>query len=192
MKRLKKWLIAFAVLVAVFLLMGMLPVFKSQISGIENYNPADSTLGLCQRLYPSEDFLSRFQYESGDYEYYYNGVLEDSYAVAFSVLAYTPEEYEAAKEYCFQQFTNTDEHRYQVGDYHFVEHLWQTKETETGEWEIYCDFPEMFNMFAYNDTNHTLLFLGYYEPDGEAETQLALTDFEAFYQQHFSKYYELK
>ena len=192
MKRLKKWLIALAVFVGAFLLMVTLPTFKMQTSGIENYQREYCHVGLTYHLYPGEDFLNRYAYVNGDYHYYCNGVWGDMYRIAFSVLEYTPEEYEAAKEYCFQQFTNTDEHRYQVGDYHFVEHLWQIKETETGEWEIFCDFPEMFNMFAYNDTNHTLLFLGYYETDCEPETQLALTDFEAFYEKHFAKYYELK
>ena len=192
MHRVKKWLIAIAVLVGLFLMMGTLPVFRMQASGIENFQREYCHVGLTSHLYPGEDFLNRYAYVTGDYHYYCNGVLGDMYRVAFSVLEYTPEQYQAAKAYCFQRFTDTDEHRYEVGDYHFIEHLWQTKETETGEWEIYCKFPEMFNMFAYNDTNHTLLFLGYYEPNCEPETQLALTDFEEFYDKHFAKYYELK
>ena len=191
-KILRKLLIGFIVLVGLFLLMGVLPVFRSKISGIENYHPEDSTIGLCQHLYPTENFLEEFDYEFGAYEYYYNGVLSDSYGVAFSVLEYAPEQYEAAKDCCFQQFTNTDEHRYQVGDYHFIEHLSYTSQTNTGEWVVTCHYPEQFNMFAYNDAEHTLLFIGYYEPDCEPETQLALTDFEAFYEKHFEKFYELK
>lgn len=129
---------------------------------------------------------------NGDYHYYCNGVLGDMYRVAFSPLKYSSEQYEAAKEYCFQQFTNTDGHRYQIGDYHFIEHLWTTSQNDSGEWVVTCSYPEMFNMFAYNDVNRTLLFMGYYEPDCDPDTQLAVTDFEGFYEKHFAKYYDLE
>lgn len=107
------------------------------------------------------------------------------------MLTYDSEQYELAKEFCFRQFTNVDAHQYQVGDYHFVEHLCQTSKNEAGKYEISCEYPEIFNMFAYNDALCTLLFLGYYEPNEAGETLLALTDFEAFYDLHFSRYYPL-
>ena len=96
--------IALAVLVGVFLLMVTLPTFKMQTSGIENYQREYCHVGLTYHLYPGEDFLTRYAYVNGDYHYYCNGVWGDMYRIAFSVLEYTPEEYEAAKEYCFQQF----------------------------------------------------------------------------------------
>ena len=177
---------------AIILLVSAFPVFKTQISGIENYAPADSTLSLSKYLYPSEDFLSRFEYTDGDYHYYYNGIMLDGYAVAFSVLRYCPDQYETAKQFCFQQFTDTDEHQYQVGDYFFIEHLCYDNKNDEGEYVVSCLYPEMFNMFAYNDSIHTLVFIGYYEPNSDFETQLALTDFEAFYDEHFSAFYILE
>lgn len=191
----RKWLVTLLKVMCiptVILLMSVLPVFRNQVSGIENYHPADSTLSLSRYLYPSEDFLSRFEYETGDYQYYYNGVMVDGYAVAFSVLSYSPDQYEAAKEFCFQMFTDTDEHQYQVGDYHFIEHLCYDVENDSGEFVHACLYPKMFNMFAYNDSLCALIFTGYYVSNTDSETQLALTDFEAFYNEHFAKYYVLE
>ena len=185
-------LVKFLCIPTIFLLLGIFPVFRNQVSGIENYHPADSTLSLSRHLYPSEDFLSRFKYETGDYQYYYNGIMLDGYAVAFSALCYSPEEYEAAKHFCIQGFTETDEHQYQIEDYHFIEHLWCTVENAKGEYVLSCKYPEMFNMFAYNDSLCTLIFIGYYEPNSDPETQLALTNFKEFYNEHFGKYYLLQ
>ena len=190
-----KWLMALAKVVcilAIVFLMGALPVFKNQVSGIENYSPADSTLSLSKYLYPSEDFLTRFAYTAGDYQYYYNGIMMDGYAVAFSVLNYSPEQYETAKQFCFQEFTHTDEHQYQIGDYHFIEHLCYEDKNEMDEFVVSCLYPEMFNMFAYNDSLHTLLFLGYYESNCDRTTQLAESNFETFYGEVFAKYYVLQ
>ena len=91
-----------------------------------------------------------------------------------------------------QHFTLTDKHQYQVGDYHFIEHLCYDTKNAEGEYVISCLYPAIFNMFAYNDSIHTLVFIGYYEPNSNPKTQLALTDFEAFYEEHFAKYYELE
>ena len=181
-----------ACILIIILILCALPVFGNQISGIENYSPADSTLSLSKHLYPSDDFLCRFDYTDGDYQYYYNGVMLDGYAVAFSLLQYCPEQYKAAKQFCLQNFTKTDEHQYQVNGYHFMEHLCYEKEIGVREYAVSCLYPEMFNMFGYNDSIHTLIFLGYYEPNSDPETQLALTDFEAFYNHHFAKYYVLE
>ena len=193
--RTRKWLTMLAKFMCIpiaLLFLCMCPIFQSQVSGLDNYNPADSTLSLSSHLYPSEDFLSRFEYISGDYQYYYNGIMLDGYAVAFSVLNYSPEQYKEAKQFCFQMFSETDEHQYQVGEYHFIEHLWRTAENDKGEFVLSCQYPEMFNMFAYNDSLCVLIFIGYYEPDSDPATLLALTDFEAFYYEHFGIYYLLE
>lgn len=168
-----------------------LPIMESHISGIENYSPADSTLALCQNLFPSEDFLQQFAFLKGDYQYHYNGKLVGGNAIALAVLKYDADQYNAAKEHCVQQFELTDEHQYQVRNFVFREHLCYTSKNSEGKYTPSCQYPKIFNMFAYNDSEHILLFIGFY---GDAEApfvRLALTDFPSFYEQNFGQYYSL-
>lgn len=191
-----KWfhvLIAFMIFFVIILLVCFFPTAETQISGIDNYSPSNSTLGLSANLFPSEDFLDQFPYTTGDYRFFFNGRMYQGYSTALVVLRYTPEQYRYAKEYCLEQFTLTDEHQFQIGSYTFVEHLCYTSKDEDGEYFPACQYPRIFNMYAYNDSNNTLLFLGYYNGNPDASpTQLALTDFESFYNEHFSQYYVLE
>ncbi|MBQ8835114.1 MAG: hypothetical protein IJ001_09370 [Oscillospiraceae bacterium] len=188
----KKLIVILILCFALFVILCSIPLFETHISGIENYRPADSTLSLSLYLFPGEDFLDRFVFDEGDYQYHYNGKLADGYATAFSVLQYSSEQYKASKEYCIQQFASIDDHQYQVGNWTFIEHLCYTSENEEGKYIVACQYPKIFNMYAYNDIDNTLLFLGYYTSDpDDPSTQLALTDFEAFYNTHYGQYYTL-
>lgn len=186
-------LLAMCLIFLVFcLIVCILPTLEVYISGIENFSPFDSTLSLSQNLFPSEDFLDRFAYTEGDYHYYFNGKLMGGYATSFSLLRYAPGTYESAKEYCVQHFAITDEHQYTIGNYTFIEHLSYTSANKEGKYVLTCQYPQLFNMFAYDDSSKTLLFLGYYNSNLDSpSTQIALTDFEAFFNEHFGKYYVL-
>lgn len=189
----KKWILIVCALCAAVAALCFLPIMETHVSGIENYSPADSTLSLSLYLYPNEDFPEQFDYVAGDYQYYFNGKLSGGYATAFSFLTYSPEQYAAAKEYCLQEFSLTDEHQYRVGNYTFVEHLCYTSKNETGNYVVSCQYPAIFNMFAFSDEDNTLLFLGYFNADSDApSSQLALSDFAAFFQEHFGQYYTLE
>ena len=176
------------ILIGFFLLMCFLPIMEQRVEGIENYSPAASSLGLTANLFPGEDFLERFDYSAGDYHFYFDGRLSHGFSTAISILQYTPEQYAQAKEYCLNQFVLTDEHQYQVGNYAFIEHLCYTDKNERGKYVPVCQFPTRFNMFAYNDAECTLLFLGYF--NGKA-TEQPLVNFEAFYSEYFSQYHML-
>ena len=182
--------------IIIFLLFGIaictLPIMETHVSGIENYSPSDSTLALCQYLFPSKGFLQQFAYLEGDYQYHYNGKIVGGNAIALAVLKYDPNHYNAAKEYCVQQFELTDEHQYQVRNFVFQEHLCHTLKNSEGKYVPSCQYPKIFNMFAYNDSEHTLLFIGFYGDADNLSTRLALTDFPTFYEQSFGQYYSLK
>ena len=187
----KKWVYGLLCIPMLILLVGMLPIFEQHKVELGDYDPADSTLGLCRSLYPTQDFPACFPYSEGHYYYDYGGSLLKSSATAFSVLTYNAEQYDLAKALCLRKFSATDTHQYQVGGYHFVEHLCFTGENVQGKYEVMCQYPKRFNMFAYNDSLCTLLFLGYYESGSVNENHPALTDFESFYNMYFSKYYTL-
>lgn len=161
-----------------------------QVSGLEEYSPADCSLSLSAYLFPCEDFPEKFSYLAGDYQYFYDGRISGSNAVALSYLKYAPEMYEEAKTFCLQQFSATDEHRFVLKGYTFIEHLWRTKKNAQEKWVTTCGFPDHFSMFAYNDESRVLLFLGYY--NGETGSPLPEEDFEAFYNTWFARYYALE
>lgn len=192
-RRRKRWIVILVLLLIMCVICCVFPVFSYRTYGIENYSQADSSLSLSKNLFPSEDFLTRFSYYEGDYQYYFNGKLAGGYATSFSYLRYDSEEYEKAKDFCIQEFSVTDEHQFQIGDYVFIEHLCYTKENTEGEYVITCQYPKIFNMFAYNDSSCTLIFLGNYNSDVTSiSRQQALTDFNSFYNEYFSQYYLLE
>ena len=178
----------FAVLFLAFLIICFICILNTEksVSGIENFRPQYCPLGLTDNLFPDHDYPHRFPYIDADYHYYYRG-LNHAYATAFSRFRYTPEQYARAKEYCLRQFSSTDEHRFRIGGYTFVEHICYRGKTAEGNWIPMCRYPEHFNMYAYHDSENVLLFLGFYNSDPGPGS----VDFEAFYQEHFGKYFTL-
>lgn len=177
------------IILGVTLLACCSPTMEQRLEGIEQYSPANSSLGLSANLFPDEHFPEMFEYTAGDYQFYFNGRLHNGFSTAISALQYAPEQYTQAKEYCLKQFTLTDEHQYQIGDYTFIEHLCYNSQTENGDYVPACQFPKLFNMFAYSDANCTLLFLGYYNNQTTTQT---FTSFESLYCEYFSQYHLLE
>ena len=87
--------------------------------------------------------------------------------------------YGIAKQYCIENMTLGEIRWEDFEGFTFIDNL--ALETMYSP-DSQIGYPRWFNMFAYNDSSHTLLFLGYYgsiaaEAD---EKELALTDFPAF------------
>lgn len=151
------------------------------VCGIENYKPADCSLSLTAHLFPSDNFLQDYNYLEGDYSYRYDGGITQHRATAIAMVRYEPDVYHQAKETCLKQFSLCDRHCFTIEEYYFAEHLCHTKETAQGTWEVSCKYPRKFNMFAFNDANYSLIFLGYYcSNENDEVTLLAESNFEAF------------
>ena len=179
-------------LVVILLLTGTYLLTDKENSGIENFSTADCSLSLTANLFPSDAFLQEYPYLDGDYSYRYDGGLFQSRATACASVKYAPEVYDQAKEFCFQQFSVEDKHCFTAGGYRFMEHLCHTQVNEQGVRETACGYPGFFNMFAFNDSSQTLLFLGYYSSEENDEiAKLAETDFGAFINDSFSDILEL-
>lgn len=149
--------------------------------GIENFKPTDCSLSLTAHLFPSDNFLLEYNYLEGDYSYCYDGGITQHRATAISVVRYAPDVYHQAKEACLNQFSLCDRHCFAIEEYHFVEHLCHNEETAQGTWEASCQYPRIFNMFAFNDAKYSLIFLGYYcSNENDEVTLLAESNFEAF------------
>lgn len=157
------------------------------VLGIENFSPADCSLSLTAHLFPDDGFLQEYTYLEGDYSYCYDGGILQSRATAIAWVRYAPDVYQKAKEACVQQFSLCKNHCFTVEGYSFAENLCHIQENELGKWEATCQYPSHFNMFAFNDDDCSLLFLGYYCDDESDEiTLLAKSDFEAFLIKAFS------
>lgn len=164
-----------------------------EVSGLENFDTSYCSYSLTSHLFPSEDFLLSFDYLEGSYHYRIDRkFLVGDRAISIASIKYNPEEYRQAKEFCEAEFTKTDEHQYQIGNYIFIEHLCYESTNNQGQIVLGCEYPSTFNMYAYCDEKYELLFLGYHNgnPDS-AERILAETDFAMFFQSEFSEYYSL-
>ena len=156
--------------------------------GLDEYSSAICSVGLTQYLYPSEDFISKYAYHTGDF-YYYDNPLFSAWGleIAFSYLQYDSLAYDEAKKYCIDSFVLSESNTYMFGEYYFVENITFENFNNT----YYADFPEWFNMFGYDDSTKTLFFLGYHNSDPHDDVpQLAATDFPLFLNHVYSQYYD--
>ncbi len=183
----KKALFLWVLIAAIFLLSACDPV---DISGLENYDPANCSVSLSHFLFPGEDFLDKFEYTCGTYEYH-DPDTPDGSVTAIAALEYSPDVYEQAKSYCLEQFILCESHQYIVGEYSFCEQLCHKIKTDDGTLSVGCAFPKHFNMFAYNDRTLTLVFLGFYNADADSpESLLAQENFKAFLDTVYSNHYD--
>ena len=179
----------FNVLILIVFLLPFLSACSTiDISGLENFRKETCSVELTANLYPSDDFLSRFHYEKGSYRYIDKDDWQYGDVLAISHLTYTPEIYKKAKEFSLSNLTFCKEHSYECNGYTFTELFCHTVTDEHG---VRCNYPKHFNMLAYNDESCTLVFLGYYNGDPNAEEKvLALSDFGSFLETVYSDYFD--
>ena len=165
------------------------PIVKS---GIENFSYATCSLGLTSNLFPSEDYLTAFEYEEADYAYYDSCDLVWGYAKAFAYFRYSEEEYKKAKEHSLNT-VSLNSNQYESSGYYFSEYLCYESKDENGEWIAKSQFPEQFNMVGYNDDKCILVFIGYYNGNPEdSEIALAKSDFGTFLTTVYSEYFNFE
>lgn len=174
----KKRLFALILVAVLLFLCACTPIEEH---GLNNYQAQTCSVGLTMNLFPAEDFLSSFEYTSGDYHYLDTDDWKWGYATAFAYLQYAPDIYQQAKTFCLENLTLCENHQYKHSGYIFSEQLCYDIKTAEGDYIPGCQYPEQFNMFAYNDKACTLIFLGYYNGDpDDPEKELAKSDFGAF------------
>lgn len=170
------------VLLIISLLQALSACTPVEVHGIENFRKQTCSVSLTEYLFPSDDFLSRFKYEKGDYQYCDTGDIGWGYVTTLGYLSYPPDEYRKAKDFCLDQFSLCENHQYEYGGYYFAEILCHKSKDDSGDMSVVCLYPKHFNMFAYNDQNYTLVFLGYYNGDpDDPDKALAETDFNSFF-----------
>lgn len=159
--------------------------------GIAAYDQGTCSVGLTANLFPSEDFLENYPYQSSAYHYLDTEDWIWGYAKVFACLSYSAEAYADAKAYCMENFNLSDGFHYNQNGYCFAEHICYKSKDSSGEWHLESQFPQHFNVFGYHDESCTLFFLGYYNGDPKAEERtLAQNDFGAFLEEVYAEYYD--
>lgn len=168
-----------------------------EIHGIEAYSPADSSADITRCLFPTTSFLSEFSYHEGDYYYCDSENWKDfiwGYETVYAYLKYTPSEYEQAKACCMDNFVFCDVHQQESYDCcgRMFLHVIDPNDAYEKKTGIDCRFPEHFNLFAYDDQNCMLFFLGYWNGDpDDAETTLIREYFSQFIHDVFPDLYRI-
>ena len=161
--------------------------------GIENFDPADSSVSLCTELLPSDDFLEVFTYIDGDYYYIdKSGFLDLRDEQAIMYLIYEKEIYESAKEFTYQNLYFSKNSKYSYNGYEFMVNNWRKLEGRDPNLVNNDIDPYHFKMVAFNDKKNTIIFLGFYMPmdlvTEEIEQFLTFEDMGAFLKEYFSFY----
>ena len=146
-----------------------------ELHGLDEFSPANSSIDLCWRLLPSSSFVDDFDYLDGDYEYrYYQKFGGDWYSKehALMYLIYDESNYLLAKEYMLENIALSSINVFSYNGYQFYENL-NSHKLGAYYYRENEDFPYWFNMIAYNDESHTLMFLGFrVDNPKEADTEV--------------------
>lgn len=157
------------------LLVACTPIEKK---GLSEYSPLNSSVEITNLLFPHESFLTVFPYESGDYYYYSAEDFIWGYETAMAYVTYDKAGYEQAKAFCAENYVLCENHQYSCCDQVFY-HVMAIESSDT--LDSVCRYPEMFNMYSFDDQNNTLYFLGYWNGNPNDEEQaLATQDFPQF------------
>ncbi len=152
---------------------------KIEIDGVENFDEADSSMSLNSSLLPSEDFFDKFEYVDADYKYRAEFPMYFAPGTERSIVyvEYEAETYEQAKEFCFQEMMLWDNIQ-EYNGYTFIQNMGY-------------NFPKHFMMFAYNDSNCRLVFIGLYTIEhSEDDAQEVSENWGDFVEHYFGDLYD--
>ena len=161
--------------------------------GIENFAECDSTIEIWANLMPMHHkFIDMFEYTDADY-FYHDTAVAPGYRHIERVLVrleYDSAVYEEAKEYCQENMVLSENNSFEHNGYIFIENI---KNLQTASTHL-CDYPRAFQMFVYNDSNCTLLFVGFYctiEVKNEVEKAIE-EGWGTFLKKYYGEYYSFE
>ncbi|MBQ7761526.1 MAG: hypothetical protein IJ400_05675 [Clostridia bacterium] len=108
---------------------------------------------------PTQSFLRDFEYLEGKYSFYEEdpAKLNGAPTISLIFLKYDEETYALAKECMLEEIPIENEEIYTYGNYKFYRNI------NFLEIHHYAKVPTFFTMASYNDENHSLCFIGFYE-----------------------------
>jgi len=164
--------------------------------GIESFRSTQGGLEVNVHILPSDDFFERFK--SVDAKYYYKADYKSMLSIvgmerSVVVLQYDRDVYETAKVFCQQEMMLSDTNVFDYYDYTFIENIKLAVGQDRFDDGENLEFPYWSNMFAYNDNDCTLAFLGCYFPT-EYRNDLSITqdNWGEYLEDTFSDLYEFR
>ena len=156
--------------------------------GIENYSEYNSEYSLSRNLLPSSDYLQKFNYIDGDYEYIDIGLTKREHEIMY--LIYENNVYDDAKTFVFENLILSNNHRYSYNGYEFIENIGRKEYYDSSMTNE--EFPYQFKMIGFNDEKNAIIFMAMrITPKDLTDKDKQLLTFEdmgAFLREYFSFY----
>ena len=157
--------------------------------GIENYSEYNSEYSLSRNLLPSSDYLQKFNYVAGDYEYIDTGLTKREHEIMY--LVYEDNIYNNAKTFVFENMVLSKTNHFLYNQYEFYENIGR-KEFHYDHEMINEEFPYRFNMIGFNDEKNTIIFMSLRISQDDISDKdkqiLTFEDMNAFLKEYFSFY----
>lgn len=163
-----------------------------RIEGIEYFFDGESEFEINVWILPSDDFLERFDYTNAEYcfdvkyKHYLSMLGNERSLIAIN---YEQSSYEDAKAFCLQEMVLSDSNRVEYNGYTFIENIRIAKDPTGNSYS--SQFPQYYNMFAYNDNLQCLIFIGRYDlqMDHSVTAQDILSNWGEYLNEQFSDIY---
>ena len=150
------------------------------IQGLENFSVNTSSVGLCDGLIP-DNFIEMFTYKDGNYFLSMSEKMPGFEVCerAFMYLQYDDDVYLMAKQYAMENLALSDDMAVQHNDYIFYDN-----DVDSNK------FPYSFKRFAYNDSNNTLIFIGFdVSMELYSDVDEAIGDWGGFLEKYYGEFY---
>ena len=150
--------------------------------GIENYATISNSYEVDKYLFPSENFISKFEYLEADYWHYQKLI---GYEKSFAYFVYSPEVYQTAMKFTREEMVFLSDISFEVNGYTFLQRDSSVLYSDTEKYPV--EFPNWFWMMFYSEERNIIGFLGYYCQPARQEIR-ADEDFEGFIRYEFPDY----
>ena len=169
-------------------------VYTINEKGLENFSPALSSIGITSNLFPCDDFISKYNYSDGDFEYQQkaNGSLDKTSEYAIAWFKYEADVYKQALEYSLETLDINNKNTKEYNGYTFVEYFEPGHNTDDNpEISSWWRYPDMFFMIFYSEERNIIGFISYkaqnFKSDEEKEYS-ADKDFGRFLEKVYSSF----
>ena len=154
--------------------------YHHEVQGLENFDVNESDVELCQGLIP-DNFIETFTYKDGNY-FFSTSEKAPAFVVCervFLYLQYDDDIYLKAKQYAMEELALSDDMVVQYNNYMFYDNNVNSNR-----------FPYRFKRFAYNDSNNTLIFIGFdVSVELYSEVDEAINDWGIFLEKYYGEFY---
>ena len=154
---------------------------------VDKNGNSDTEIDCADYFLPSRTFVSDFEYVDGGYHYYEELSFDPNSPpeVCILYLRYEPTVYSEAKDFTLENIPAYGDEVYTYNDYIFYqnENFVNLKKRS--------DFPSWFTMVCYNDSNNTLIFIGFFDGAHVSENDIKrISNWSEFVDTYYGEYYD--